>query len=94
MLTARGSLFEFQPTLSDGIRGVPCLGEGIKQRLAIGEVTPRRAMANADLGRELPQRQLPPRGLWLARQRPRVRGPASHPSFELALGPQPVSVNP
>jgi len=37
---------------------VPGLGERVQQRLAIGEVTPRRARTDADLARELAQRQL------------------------------------
>ena len=34
-------------------------GERVKQRLAIGEVPSRSAVADADLARELPQRQFP-----------------------------------
>ena len=34
------------------------LGERVEQRLAVGEVAARRAVADADLPRELPQRQL------------------------------------
>jgi hypothetical protein len=36
----------------------PCLGEGIQQRLAIGEVAAGSAVADADLAGELAQRQL------------------------------------
>ena len=36
----------------------PGFGERVEQRLAIGEVPPRRAVADADLARELTQREL------------------------------------
>jgi len=37
---------------------VPGLGESVEQRLAIGEVAPRRAVTDADLACQLAQRQL------------------------------------